>query len=207
MGIGMKKVVFISILLTTTLLGSCRKTPQLPPLQPDAVILAFGDSLTFGTGAGETESYPALLEKAIGRRVINAGVPGEVSATGAQRLPELLEREKPALMILCHGGNDLLQKLDQKALADNLRTMIRLARDKGISVVLLAVPSPDLSLTPPALYGEVATELAVPLELNSLAKILGKSSLKSDYFHPNAAGYKLLAENILKLLKRSGAIP
>src|SRR5512133_3208335 len=117
----MKVAVFIMLLLATALLGSCRKTPQIALLPADAAILAFGDSLTFGTGAGEAESYPALLEKAIKRRVINAGVPGEISTRGVQRLTELLELEKPALMILCHGGNDLLQKLDQKTLADNLR--------------------------------------------------------------------------------------
>lgn len=203
----MKRIVLILTLLTTVLLTSCSKPPQLPPLPGNAVILAFGDSLTFGTGAGENESYPTLLEKAIGRRVINAGVPGEVSATGLQRLPSLLEQEKPALVILCHGGNDLLQKLDQKALADNLRAMIRLARDKGVPVVMLAVPSPSLSLSPPPLYKEVATELAVLLDLDSLSKILGNNSLKSDYIHPNAAGYKLLAENIANILKKSGALP
>lgn len=203
----MKRVIFILILLTTTLHASCRKSPQLPLLPVDAVILAFGDSLTFGTGAAETESYPALLERALKRRVINAGVPGEISTTGAERLPQLLEQEKPALLILCHGGNDLLQKLDQKTLANNLRTMIRTAQDKGVAVVLLAVPSADLSLTPPPLYGKVAAELAVPLERDSLAKILSKGSLKADYFHPNAAGYRLLADNILGLLKKSGAVP
>ncbi len=203
----MKRAAFILILLAATIIASCKKNPQLPPLPTDSVILAFGDSLTFGTGAGETESYPAVLEKAIGRRVVNAGVPGEVSSGGVQRLPELLEREKPALMILCHGGNDLLGKLDQKALADNLRTMIRMAREKGVAVVLLAVPSPGLSLTPPSLYDEVATELAVPLEADSLSTILGKNSLKSDHIHPNAAGYRMMATDIQKLLKKSGALP
>jgi len=202
----MKKSAFLVMLLTTVLLFSCTKTAQLSPLPGDAVILAFGDSLTYGTGAGENESYPAFLEKTVGRRVINAGVPGEVSAAGLQRLSELLEQEKPALLILCHGGNDLLRKLDQKALADNLRAMIRLARNKGVPVVMLAVPSPGLSLSPPPVYEEVASELAVPLDLKSLSKILGKSSLKSDYIHPNAAGYKELAIALEKLLRRSGAL-
>jgi lysophospholipase L1-like esterase len=202
----MKKFAFL-LLFVTALLASCTKSPQLSPLPRDAVILAFGDSLTYGTGAGENESYPAVLEKTLGKRVINAGVPGEVSATGLQRLPGLLEQHKPALLILCHGGNDLLQKLDQKALADNLRAMVRLAADKGVPVVMLAVPSPGLSLSPPPLYEEVAAELAVPLDLKSLSKILGRNALKSDYIHPNAAGYKLLAENIFKLLRKSGALP
>jgi len=185
----------------------CQNVPQIPPLPAAGAVLAYGDSITFGTGAGEQESYPAQLAKMIGRRVINAGVPGEVSAAGLQRFAETVDRERPALVILCHGGNDLLQKLDQKALAENLRGMLRLARERGLPVVLVAVPTPDLSLTPPGFYGEIAAELEVPIDTKSLRKILGKGGLKSDYIHPNAAGYRLLAENLAKLLRRSGAIP
>jgi len=193
-------------LVLAALLG-CQKAPQIPPLPADGVVLAYGDSITFGTGAGELESYPAQLGKIIGRRVINAGVPGEVSAAGLQRFAESVDREKPALVILCHGGNDLLQKLDQKSLAENLRGMLRLARERGLPVVLVAVPSPDLSLDPPGLYGEIAEEFDVPIDTKSLPKILGKRGLKSDYIHPNATGYRLLSENLAKLLTRSGAIP
>lgn len=192
---------------TLLLLLGCNKTPQLPLLATDATILAFGDSLTAGTGAGETESYPAVLSRLTGRKVVNAGVPGEVSATGVQRLPELLERERPALLILCHGGNDLLAHQNPQTIADNLRTMLRIARERGVPVLLVAVPSPELSLTPPSLYEEVAREFKVPLERKVLRQILSKSALKSDHVHPNAAGYKLMAEAVAALLKKSGALP
>jgi acyl-CoA thioesterase-1 len=187
--------------------AACSQTPQLPLLAADATILAFGDSLTAGTGAGDTESYPAVLTRLTGRNVINAGVPGEVSAGGVQRLPELLERERPALLILCHGGNDLLARQNHQQIADNLRTMLRIAGERGVPVLLVAVPSPDLMLKPPSLYEELAREFRIPLERKVLAHILGKSSLKSDYIHPNAAGYRLLAEALAELLKKSGALP
>jgi acyl-CoA thioesterase-1 len=187
-------------------LASCSKTAQLPPLASDSVILAFGDSLTYGTGAGEGESYPAVLERLVGRRVINAGVPGEMSETGLQRLAGVLDQEKPALLLLCHGGNDLLRKIDQAVTAKNLREMIRTAQARGISVVLLSVPTPDLTLSPPSYYAEIAQEFGSPIETKALPRILGKSSLKSDYFHPNAAGYRDLAEAIFKLLGKSGVL-
>jgi lysophospholipase L1-like esterase len=197
----------IALFLVTAILLACSKTAQLPALPSDATILAFGDSLTAGTGANETESYPAVLSRLIGRKVVNAGIPGEVSASGAQRLPELLDREHPALLILCHGGNDLIARQSHQLIADNLRAMIRMARERGVSVLLVAVPSPDLSLKPPVLYGELSKELAIPIEQKTLSRILSKGSLKSDYIHPNAAGYKMLAEALADLLKKSGALP
>lgn len=197
----------IVVLLGVLLLNSCSTPAPLPLLTADATILAFGDSLTAGTGAGETESYPAVLSRLTGRKVLNAGIPGEVSASGVQRLPELLERERPALLILCHGGNDLLGRTDRQLITDNLRAMIRMARERGISVLLVAVPSPDLSLKPPPLYKEVADEFQIPVEMNALARILGKGSLKSDHIHPNATGYRMLAEALAGLLKKSGALP
>ena len=188
------------------LLAACDNTPRLPKLAQGESILAFGDSLTAGTGASGAESYPAVLATLTGRKVINAGIPGEVSGSGVQRLPELLEREHPALLILCHGGNDLLRHLDQRQLGDNLRGMVKLAREKGVSVILVAVPAPDLSLKPPPLYAEIAREFDLPLESKTLAKIMGKASLKSDHIHPNAAGYRKLAESLFSLLNSSGAL-
>ena len=170
------------------------------------MILAFGDSITYGTGAAPAESYPAVLERLTGRKVVNAGVPGELSAAGLQRLPELLAQEKPALLLLCHGGNDLLQHLDRQATADNLRAMVRLAREQGVAVVLVSVPAPDLSLSPPPFYAEIAKEFRIPCAAKTLTRILGKGSLKSDYIHPNATGYRQLAEDLAKLLTKRGAL-
>lgn len=185
---------------------SCSSGPKLSPVPSSGVVLAFGDSLTYGTGAAAGDSYPAKLEKMIGRRVVNSGVPGEITAEGLERFVGVIDKEKPALVILCHGGNDLLRQMDQRQAAENLRKMIRLAKDSGASVVLIAVPALGLSLTPPPFYAEIAKEAAVPIELKALGKILGKASLKSDYIHPNAAGYGQLAESLAELLKKSGAI-
>lgn len=205
-----KRKIFLFILLLTIVamggLWACSSGAKLPHLAGDAVILAFGDSLTFGTGAGPTENYPAILERLVGRRVVNSGVPGEITRAGLSRLPTVLKREKPALLILCHGGNDLLQRLNGQQTANNLRTMIRLAREQGVTVVIIAVPSPGISLSPPSLYREIAAEMKIPIEENALATVLSNGSLKSDYIHPNAAGYRRLAESIAALLKKSGAV-
>jgi len=163
--------------------------PKLARLAPDAVVLAFGDSLTAGVGAKPDESYPARLEALIGRKVVSAGVPGETSAAGLARLPRRSREAKPQLVILCEGGNDFLQKLDEAQAASNLRAMVRLAQSRGAQVVLIAVPKPGLLPSPADFYAVIAKELAVPNEESALKKILTDNSLKSDLVHPNAAGY------------------
>jgi len=194
------------LLLAAALAGCSGSAPRLPRLPADAAVLAFGDSLTFGTGAQPETSYPAVLEKLIGRKVWSAGVPGEVSAAGLARLPAALNYYQPRLLILCHGGNDFLRKLGDAQAAENLRAMIRLARQNGIEVVLVAVPKPGLFPSPPDFYAEIAKEFGLPNEDAALKAILRDNELKSDIAHPNAKGYAKLAEAIATLLKKSGAL-
>jgi acyl-CoA thioesterase-1 len=189
------------------LLAACSGgPPQVPALAPGATILAFGDSLTFGTGAAPMEAYPAVLAELTGCTVINGGVPGEVTAAGVKRLPALLDEYRPSLVVLLHGGNDILQRRSATTLADNLRTMAETARDRGAAVVLLGVPQFGLLFRPPDLYADLAKELSLPYDGESLAEIERDPSLKSDPIHPNAAGYRKLAERIYALLHTSGAV-
>lgn len=193
-------------ILLLLLLAGCGDAPRLAPLAADARLLAFGDSLTRGTGAAPGQSYPALLAGLTGHEVINAGVPGELSAQGRTRLPGLLDRYHPALLLLCHGGNDLLQRRDTAALKANLRAMVDAARARGIPVLLIGVPRPALLLSAEPVYGELAEELALPYAGEALAGILGDNRLKSDTVHPNAEGYRQLAESLADRLHRLGAL-
>lgn len=199
---GLKGLALLTMLLQLLLVSACDRGPRLAPLPAGAVVLAFGDSLTFGTGATPQESYPAVLERLLGRSVINAGVPGETSDLGLARLPSLLAEHRPALLILCHGGNDLLQKRSQEELAANLKGMVALARSAGAEVLLVGVPAPGLLLETAPVYRRLAEELQLPYDGETLAEILQQGSLKSDYIHPNARGYALLAEAIASLIGR-----
>ncbi|HXH71702.1 MAG TPA: arylesterase [Mariprofundaceae bacterium] len=194
------------LLLIALLLAACSPSPKLPALPPDGVILAFGDSLTYGTGAGEGQSYPAVLASLSGHEVVNAGIPGEISAKGLARLPALLDEVQPSLLILCHGGNDMLQKLDLGQTEANLRAMIDEAKQRNIPVVLIGVPKPGLLLGTAEFYDKVAKEMHVPIEDEALPSILSKGNLKSDYIHPNAAGYRLMAQSVLTFLQKFGAL-
>lgn len=193
-------------LLFMLLAGCGSSSPQLSKLAVSDVIVAFGDSLTYGTGAADHESYPAVLSQLINRQVVRAGVPGEVTAQGLHRLPQVLEEHRPRLVIVCLGGNDMLRKVPVPDIKSNLRAIIKSIRDQGIAVVLVGVPQPALITSAPEFYAELAREFALPYEGKVVTNVLYSSELKSDPIHPNAKGYRRMAEALAELLRKSGAI-
>ncbi|MDT8311504.1 MAG: arylesterase [Methylophaga sp.] len=186
--------------------AGCDNTTSLKALPSDAVILAFGDSLTYGTGADKKDSYPAILQATLSQQVINAGIPGEISGEGRARLPGVLAEVQPQLVILCHGGNDLIRKLSKPQIKNNLANMIETIQASGAQILLVAVPAPNILLSPPNLYQELAEQYQLNLENAVLADILSSRNLKSDTIHPNAAGYRLMAHAFLQKLVDAGAV-
>jgi acyl-CoA thioesterase I len=196
----------LPVVLLALLICGCGERPKLERLPADAVVLAFGDSLTYGTGAAENESYPAQLESLIGRRVVRAGVPGEVSAQALARLPAALDEHAPKLVLLCIGGNDFLRRLGNQQAEANVREMVKLARGRGVEVLLIGTPEPGFTVTPPAFYAGIAKQFILPYEESVIGEVLRDNSLKADPIHPNARGYGVIAERVAERLRKSGAI-
>jgi lysophospholipase L1-like esterase len=121
-------------------------------------------------------------------------------------LPEALEQAQPKLLILCHGGNDFLRKLPETQAAANVRAMVKLAREKGIEVVLVGVPKLGKTGSPAGFYADIAQEFRIPYDGEVLKKVLTDNELKSDWVHPNAKGYARIAQSLADLLKRAKAI-
>ncbi len=195
-----------SLLLIALWLISCGGEHLLDPLPENAVILAYGDSLTDGKGVGRQDAYPAALEALLGHQVVNAGVSGETTAQGLARLPAVLDDTQPDLMVLLEGGNDILRNLDLDQAQSNIEAMISLAKARDIDVVLVGVPQKKLLSKTAKFYRTLAQSHSVPLQDDIIASLLRKPAMKSDSVHFNRAGYRQLALAIKQVLDQNGAL-
>lgn len=175
-------------------------------------IVVFGDSLTSGFGIGHDEAYPADLQALIDAagypyEVINAGVSGDTSAAGARRLDWVLEDRDVAAFVLALGGNDAMRGLPPSEMKKNLGTIIDGVEAQGIPVLLAGLGSDEIpndryirNLL--GVYAQLAEERDVTFMPNLLENVAGVAALnQSDGKHPNAAGARIVAENVWKYLK------
>ena len=162
------------LLLAVCLAGCGGKTPRLDKLGAADVIVAFGDSLTYGTGAKVEESYPAVLEQMTGRTVVRVGVPGEVTAGGLSRLPGVLDEHRPRLVIVCLGGNDMLRKNPPENIEANLREILKIIKARGADAVLVGVPAPETRARqyPHNLSGGMRQRVMIAMALACRPKLL-----------------------------------
>ena len=202
----------LQFLALSPLFAACGNKTRLVALPAGSAVLAFGDSVTYGTGAGPGEDWPTLLAAATGWRVVNAGVPGDTADAGKARIRELLAAHKPALVIVEIGGNDFLRRRPAAVVKEDVRSIVRQSKVAGVQVVLVAVPELSLlgALTrrpdDAALYAEVGRDEQVPVIADVFSEILGKPELCADQIHPNAAGYRKMAEGIAAALRRFGLL-
>ena len=206
----MRRRNFIGLLMAAVLLGACGRDARLPAIPPGKTVLAFGDSVTFGTGASPGEDWPSLLAAQTGWRVVNAGVPGDTAEAGKARIQGLLDEHNPVLVIVEMGGNDFLHRRPQTVVKEDLRQIVQQVRKHGSPVVLVGVP--ELSLlgalagkhSDSPIYRELAKEEKIPLVSDVFSNVLSHPELCSDKVHPNAAGYRQMASGIHDALKKMG---
>ena len=202
------------LLLAAAMLAACskRNAPRQQALPSGAVVLALGDSITYGTGAAPQDAYPAQLAGLTGWKLINGGVPGDTSAQALARLPALLAEHQPVLVILSAGGNDFLHRMPDVDTEQNLRRTVAAARAAGAEVVLVGVPRPTVAaalgagLSDHPMYQKLAAELSLPLHAGGWARVLADDRLKSDQLHANAAGYREFAMGLAATLRGAGLL-
>lgn len=175
-------------------------------------IVVVGDSLSSGYGMAAEQSWVAMLEDRLrtegyGYQVVNASIAGDTSAGGLARLPRLLDVHDPELVIVELGGNDGLRGQPVGTLRDNLASMIEQSQESGARVVLAGIQippnyGPAYTSSLAAVYPELARRFDVPLIDFLLADVaLNRELMQADGIHPNAAGQKVVFENVWRVLK------
>jgi len=179
--------------------------------RPPAIVVV-GDSLSAGFGVPLDQGWVDLLARRLAEQghphqVVNASVTGDTTRGGLARLPALLERENPQILIIELGGNDGLRGITPQVMADNLRQMITLAREAGSDVLLLGVELPgnygptfrDLFKD---VYYEVSHSEQVPLVSSFITGVaLNPELMQSDGIHPNAAAQPVLLDEVWPALE------
>jgi acyl-CoA thioesterase I len=202
---GIAARIFV-VLAATLAIASCGKRPVEAPLPAGTTVVALGDSLTYGTGASPETSYPSLLAANTGWQIVNAGVPGETAAQGCSRLPDLIDEHRPRLVLVLLGGNDFLRRLPEQDVRNALENCVRAANAAGAKTILLSVPKLGFGLSPAVLYEDVGKAFTTPVIDPGIGGVLVDPKLRADPIHPNADGYRIIADNVTKALRGLGLI-
>jgi len=171
-----------------------------------------GDSLSAGYGMDREKSWVALLETRLEDRgyvyrVLNSSISGDTSQGGLTRLPRLLERYQPQIVIIELGANDGLRGIDPAVTRVNLADMIRQSQAAGARVLLTGIRLPPNYGSAylqqfESMYADLANEyhtLLVPFFMDGVA--LEPGLLQADNIHPNEQGQPVLLDNVWAVLE------
>ena len=163
-------------------------------------VVAFGDSLTAGYGAGKDKAYPAVLGRMINRPVVNLGLSGDTAANAPARLPQVLQAN-PYMVLIEFGGNDFMRSVPFDQTEQAMRQIVDEVQSAGAVAVLVDTGGyPGMSRYT-KLYKQIAKEKQALFVPGILDGIFGKSKYKADPIHPNAAGYEIVAKKVHKAIK------
>jgi acyl-CoA thioesterase-1 len=198
--------------------GAAQAEAELPVAGPEVPMLALGDSLFTGYGLADGESYPAKLEAAlrargINARMVNAGVSGDTSMQGAQRLSFALDGQEtpPDVVLVSLGGNDMLRGLSPAETRANLDAILGELRGRGITPVLLgmlAAPNmgADYAKEFNAIYPALAKKHDAVLVPFFLRPLMDRPNLvQADRIHPTEEGIAAMVEATVDAV--AGAVP
>ena len=178
----------------------------------ERTILVLGDSLSAAYGMQVSESWPSLLQQRLDEhgheyRIFNSSIAGETTQGGLARLPRLLKRQQPAIVLIELGGNDGLRGFPLEVTRANLDSMIEQSRAAGAQVIIAEIripPNYGLAYTEGfnALFHEVAAEQGVtllPFLLEDVA--LEPGMMQADGIHPTAAAQPVIRDEVWEVLE------
>ena len=163
-------------------------------------IVCFGDSITFGYGEQPGEDYPTALAKMIDLPVINSGIDGDTSSEALKRLKSDALDRNPFLVIIEFSGNDFLRKIPKEVTLNNIREMVDQAQSKGAMVAIVDISAGMFLSEYRTAFYKLAREKGAIFIPHILSGIITNPRMKSDFLHPNAQGYQMIAQRICRTI-------
>ncbi|MDB5260107.1 MAG: lipolytic enzyme family [Candidatus Nomurabacteria bacterium] len=195
-------LVIIAIIGAILLVREKKVSSPASLVTSTSTVVAFGDSLVYGTGSTSGNDFVSVLGKMLNHDIVNMGVPGDTTAEGLGRIDQLI-KQKPDLVLVLLGGNDALGNIPKEQTFSNLGKIIDRLQANNIKIVLLGIQGGLFNIADPyeAEFKKLAEDKKVILVPNVLEGIFGSNELMSDPVHPNDAGYKKIAEKVYSYLK------
>ncbi|MGH9239856.1 MAG: GDSL-type esterase/lipase family protein [Vicinamibacterales bacterium] len=192
--------LFTILLAASVALAAAPGCDDSPTAPSSVTVVAFGDSITAGVGTSGNNDYVSVLSNRTGVSIINAGRPGDTTASALARIDSaVLSRDADIVMVFL-GGNDLLQGVPVQQRIANITAIVQQIRSDGAAVILIGVGSGALDAFEGALPG-IASQTSSTLVPAVLDGIFGVPSLMADLIHPNNAGHAIIADRIEPALR------
>jgi lysophospholipase L1-like esterase len=164
-------------------------------------IICFGDSITFGYGVNPGEDYPTALSKMVDHPLINAGIDGDTTFEALKRIDSDCLQREPRLVIIEFCGNDFLRKIPKEVTAKNIGEMVDKIQSAGAMAAIVDVSAGMFLAEYRSIFSRLAKEKGAIFVTSVLNGIITNPTMKSDFLHPNAAGYKLVAQRVYTAVK------
>lgn len=202
----MRKLIYLLFVLIAVFFGyflfiSPPGSQKADSMSATDAIVCFGDSLTYGTGASPGMDYPSRLAEMLGREVINAGIPGDTTASALKRLERDVLSESPGLVLITLGGNDLKNGVSSDDALANLIEIVETLQANNARVIVGGLKFPLRDRGYGKAYAELAERTGAALIPHILEGIMGNRALMSDPIHPNDSGYELMAERFYEAIR------
>ena len=189
--------VLLAASVALTAAPGCDDSPTAPS---SLTVVAFGDSITAGIGTSGNNDYVSVLSNRTGVSIINAGRPGDTTASALTRIDSAVLARDADIVIVFLGGNDLLQGVPVQQRIANISAIVQQIRSDGAAIILVGVGSGVLDPFEGTLPG-IASQTSSTLVPAVLDGIFGVPSLMADLIHPNNAGHAIIADRIEPALR------
>ena len=192
--------IFTILLAASVALAAVPGCDDSPTAPSSVTVVAFGDSITAGVGTSGSNDYVSVLSNRTGVSIINAGRPGDTTASALARIDSAVLSRDADIVIVFLGGNDLLQGVPVQQRIANITAIVQQIRSDGAAVILVGVGSGALDAFEGALPG-IASQTSSTLVPAVLDGIFGVPNLMADLIHPNNAGHAIIADRIEPALR------